>query len=502
MPAARRAEFDRGYPQVLRADGRCARLPAGGTAARARTRTRYHIFAEWTGAAEFPGWIANPAHARRRPGRSLRSCSGIRRRLFHGVAAPPAWHRPRPHTVKESRRADDNGRTHRRGGAHRADRRHRAGPARRRLPVIEQLATPSAQADKAIGVHCRTMELWEEQGVVREAMDAGIWLTGNMVFVNGLETHRMSWELPDLPYAHLGLPQYETERILTARLATLGVRPRRGAELVDFIQDADGVTAAVRTADGATETVRAEYLVGCDGAHSRVRELLGLTFTGGLGRFPQLFMLVDVDVDWDMPDGHLLRFLHDHRRADGRHAGLRAAARRAPLPHRHPGPAAVLRPDRRAGRAARVQRGTGRADPRRRAGRPRPSRAARHPRVEPALVVGVPDQPRHRRPLPPRPGLRRRRRRPPAPAGRRAGHEHRHPGRLEPGLEAGPGGARAGRAGAAGQLRGRAASGGRGDRRPGGAAGGHRGTGPRRPGTAVPPGDVAAAQLRRQPAGR
>ena len=76
------------------------------------------------------------------------------------------------------------------------------------------------------------MEIWAEQGIVREAMDAGSWLTGNMVFVNGAQTHRMSWELPELPYAHLGLPQYETERILTERLATLGVRPQRGAELV------------------------------------------------------------------------------------------------------------------------------------------------------------------------------------------------------------------------------------------------------------------------------
>jgi len=39
--------------------------------------------------------------------------------------------------------------------------------------------------------------------------------------------------------------------------------------------------------------------------------LLGLTFTGGLGKFPQLFMLGDVDVDWDMPEGHLLRFMHE-----------------------------------------------------------------------------------------------------------------------------------------------------------------------------------------------
>jgi 2-polyprenyl-6-methoxyphenol hydroxylase-like FAD-dependent oxidoreductase len=182
------------------------------------------------------------------------------------------------------------------------------------ISIVRQ-CTPLGQADKAIGVHCRTMEIWEDQGIVREAMDAGIWLTGQMVFVIGEETHRMSWELPELPYSHLGLPQYETERILIDRLATLGVRPRRGAQLTGFTQSDDHVDATLALHGGGTETVRAKYLVGCDGAHSKVRELLGLTFTGGLGKFPQLFMLADVDVDWDMPEGHLIRFMHE---TDGR----------------------------------------------------------------------------------------------------------------------------------------------------------------------------------------
>ena len=137
------------------------------------------------------------------------------------------------------------GSAHRRSGAHRADRRRGAGSARHRVPGGREVATPPGQADKAIGVHCRTMEIGRSQGIVGEAMDAGIWLTGQTVFVNGEQTHRMSWELPELPYAHLGLPQYETERILTERLATLGVRPQRGAELIGFTQDEDGGLATL-----------------------------------------------------------------------------------------------------------------------------------------------------------------------------------------------------------------------------------------------------------------
>jgi 2-polyprenyl-6-methoxyphenol hydroxylase-like FAD-dependent oxidoreductase len=176
--------------------------------------------------------------------------------------------------------------------------------------VVDKRPQASTQADKAIGIHCRTMEIWEDQGVVTEAMDAGIWLYGQTVFVNGEQTHQVDWAgLDELPYAHLGLPQYDTERILIARLAASGVVVERGVELAGFTQDDEGVTAQLRHASGAVETTRTRYLVGCDGAHSAVRSGLGLAFEGGLSMFPQLFMLGDVDVDWDLPAGHLVRFV-------------------------------------------------------------------------------------------------------------------------------------------------------------------------------------------------
>jgi 2-polyprenyl-6-methoxyphenol hydroxylase-like FAD-dependent oxidoreductase/heme-degrading monooxygenase HmoA len=176
--------------------------------------------------------------------------------------------------------------------------------------VVDKRPQASTQADKAIGIHCRTMEIWEDQGIVTEAMDAGIWLYGQTVFVNGEQTHQVDWAgLDELPYAHLGLPQYDTERILGAKLASLGVVVERGVELVAFTQDDEGVTARLRHLEGEEETTRAQYLVGCDGAHSAVRSGLGLAFEGGLSMFPQLFMLGDVDVDWDLPAGHLVRFV-------------------------------------------------------------------------------------------------------------------------------------------------------------------------------------------------
>ncbi|AHH97483.1 FAD-dependent monooxygenase [Kutzneria albida] len=310
VPTPRRREFERGYAEVA---ARMGAVPGHvhEELLREADADAYHIFAEWASEAAFSEWVDDPAHAEQAQPIApfLRE---FRRRIFH-LAAQPVTNR-----VPQARETD----VHRTTDVLVVG----AGPtglttaielARRGIEcrVVDRLAAPPAQADKAIGVHCRTMEIWEDQDIAREAMDAGTWLTGQAVFVNGVEVHRMSWELPELPYAHLGLPQYETERILSERLATLGVRPQRGAELIAFTQDEDGVLATLATTGAGLETVRAKYLVGCDGAHSKVRELLGLTFAGGLGRFPQLFLLGDVDVEWDMPDGHLLRFI---RETDGR----------------------------------------------------------------------------------------------------------------------------------------------------------------------------------------
>ncbi|MGU3496729.1 FAD-dependent monooxygenase [Xanthobacteraceae bacterium A53D] len=162
--------------------------------------------------------------------------------------------------------------------------------------IIDRNAEP-ASVSKALAVWSGSLEALHAMGVVDRFEAAGVRLRA-LVVGDGpktLATIAMG-EGIDSPYpVPLLLPQSTTEAILTARLAELGGSIVRGVELGSFTQDAAGVTAALRHADGRTEEVRAAYLVGADGARSTVRHELGIAFEGYTE--PQAFILADVRID-------------------------------------------------------------------------------------------------------------------------------------------------------------------------------------------------------------
>jgi 2-polyprenyl-6-methoxyphenol hydroxylase-like FAD-dependent oxidoreductase len=172
--------------------------------------------------------------------------------------------------------------------------------------LIDKAPAPSPYC-RAIGVTPRTLEVWEDMGIVHEMIEAGLWLTGMRAIVGGQPPQDAA--LPDLglPYAPLGLPQYETERLLTRHLSRLGVGIERGAELEGLDIDKAGAAVRLRHADGRLEEARFRYVIGCDGAHSAVRKAAGIGFEGEA--YPWPFMLGDVHIDWDLPYGSTLRAL-------------------------------------------------------------------------------------------------------------------------------------------------------------------------------------------------
>ncbi len=135
----------------------------------------------------------------------------------------------------------------------------------------ERASTPNIT--RAFAVHARTLELLDARGLAEDLIPRGVAVY-EIAPPGGTTV-----DLRDLPgrYAMLLIvPQSGTEQVLEGRAVELGVPIGRGSEVVALTQDDDGVT--VQCAGG--ETIRAKYVVGCDGAHSTIRNLVGIDFAG------------------------------------------------------------------------------------------------------------------------------------------------------------------------------------------------------------------------------
>jgi 2-polyprenyl-6-methoxyphenol hydroxylase-like FAD-dependent oxidoreductase len=144
--------------------------------------------------------------------------------------------------------------------------------------IIDRLKEPLAYC-RAIGVTPRTLEVWDDMGVARDMIDAGIWIDTVRSIFNGQVTD-LTDDLSDLPYARLGLPQNHTERLLTRHLAGFGIEIERGISLDGLAQEGGQVHAVLVDGSRKREEARFRYVVGCDGAHSAVRRALGIAFEG------------------------------------------------------------------------------------------------------------------------------------------------------------------------------------------------------------------------------
>ncbi|KAA2213570.1 FAD-dependent monooxygenase [Teichococcus oryzae] len=175
-----------------------------------------------------------------------------------------------------------------------------------RCRIIDRLAAPSPYC-RAIGVTPRTLEVWDDMGIAREMLEAGLWITGQRVAIQGRPAFDVTRDTASIPYGNLGLPQNVTERVLTRHLGRAGIAVERGTSLVALRQEAGSVTARLDRPDGTAEETPFRYVIGCDGAHSAVRHLTGIPFEGEA--MPMTFMLGDVHIDWNLPRGMSMRAL-------------------------------------------------------------------------------------------------------------------------------------------------------------------------------------------------
>jgi 3-(3-hydroxy-phenyl)propionate hydroxylase len=140
------------------------------------------------------------------------------------------------------------------------------------VAIVERRANQELIGSRAGGLHSRTIEVLDQRGIADRFLSQG--QTHPIV-----SFHQIRLDISDFPTRHnylLSLWQNHIERILAEWVAELGVAIYRGGEVTGLAQDATGVD--VELSDG--QSLRAEYLVGCDGGRSLIRKTAGIEFPG------------------------------------------------------------------------------------------------------------------------------------------------------------------------------------------------------------------------------
>jgi 2-polyprenyl-6-methoxyphenol hydroxylase-like FAD-dependent oxidoreductase len=140
------------------------------------------------------------------------------------------------------------------------------------VAIVERRPSQDLPGSRAGGLHSRTIEVLDQRGIADRFLSEG-----QVAQVQGFAFNRL--DISDFPTRHpygLGLWQNHIERILAGWVDELPVTFYRSREVTSFEQDRSGVD--IELADG--ETLRARYLVGCDGGRSTVRKAAGIEFPG------------------------------------------------------------------------------------------------------------------------------------------------------------------------------------------------------------------------------
>ena len=140
------------------------------------------------------------------------------------------------------------------------------------VAIVERRASQDLPGSRAGGLHSRTIEVLDQRGIADRFLSEG-----QVVQVAAFGSTR--FDISDFPTRHpyaLGLWQNHIERILAGWVRELAVTIYRGREVTGFAQDDTGVDVAL--SDG--QSLRTQYLVGCDGGRSVVRKAAGIEFPG------------------------------------------------------------------------------------------------------------------------------------------------------------------------------------------------------------------------------
>ena len=163
--------------------------------------------------------------------------------------------------------------------------------------ILDRLEA-GANTSRAVVVHARTLEVLEPLGATPELLQAGVMVPIFRIRDRSKILASISFKELDTPYPFtLMCPQDRTEAILLRRLQSLGSDVERPADVVSIRPTGHDVEVHVKRA-GELSVLHTKWLVGCDGAHSVVREQASIPFEGGA--YQESFLLGDLELDWPL----------------------------------------------------------------------------------------------------------------------------------------------------------------------------------------------------------
>lgn len=145
---------------------------------------------------------------------------------------------------------------------------------------------------RSLGIHPVSLELFEKIELVNDFLEAGIKIKRGMAFSGSGEIGSVSFETCPGPYRFiLTLPQYKTEKILEKHLKKLNKEVLlRDAKLTGINQQDHDITVQF-THSGEVQFAETQFLIGCDGKHSSVRNMAGIPFEGTT--YPDTYIMGD-----------------------------------------------------------------------------------------------------------------------------------------------------------------------------------------------------------------
>ena len=181
--------------------------------------------------------------------------------------------------------------------------------ARGRSVRLVEARTNQSEHSKALAIMPRTMEAFAVAGFCAPFENAAYRLNAATILTHRQVLGRIPIEPAQTRFDYIAIvPQNVTEQILHEQLVAAGGAVEYGTEFIGLVDAPDGVTVRLRSARGE-ERSAARFVVGCDGAHSTVRQLIGFGFEGG--EYEDTFVAFDVDTVGDAPTGEMLVCPHE-----------------------------------------------------------------------------------------------------------------------------------------------------------------------------------------------